>query len=110
MTLWAEVRHLHLAEHEPKKEIARRLKLDVKDGTAGHQPDDPAGAGVAAAGVAAAAEQAGPVAEADARRRQGASLHSAPRFAGLTALTPAVHTVLAGPARQPGNAQRRARM
>ena len=28
-----------------------------------------------------------------------------PRFAGLTALTPAARTVLAGPARQPGDAQ-----
>ena len=30
MTQWAEVRHLHLVEDVPKKEIARRLKLDVK--------------------------------------------------------------------------------
>ena len=30
MTQWAEVRHLHLVEEVPKKEIARRLKLDVK--------------------------------------------------------------------------------
>ena len=30
MTQWAEVRHLHLVERVPKKEIARRLKLDVK--------------------------------------------------------------------------------
>ena len=30
MTQWAEVRHLHLVEGVPKKEIARRLKLDVK--------------------------------------------------------------------------------
>ena len=30
MTLWAEVRHLHLVEDVPKREIARRLKLDVK--------------------------------------------------------------------------------
>ena len=35
--------------------------------------------------------------------RRVASLH--PRFAGLTALTPAARTVLAGPARQPGDAQ-----
>ena len=30
MTRWAEVRHLHLVEGVPKKEIARRLKLDAK--------------------------------------------------------------------------------
>ena len=30
MTQWAEVRHLHLVEDVPKREIARRLKLDVK--------------------------------------------------------------------------------
>ena len=30
MFQWAQVRHLHLAEGVPKKEIARRLKLDVK--------------------------------------------------------------------------------
>ena len=30
MSQWAEVRHLHLVEGVPKKEIARRLKLDVK--------------------------------------------------------------------------------
>ena len=30
MTQWAEVRHLHLVGGVPKKEIARRLKLDVK--------------------------------------------------------------------------------
>ena len=35
--------------------------------------------------------------------RRVASLR--PRFAGLTALTPAARTVLAGPARQPGDAQ-----
>ena len=32
MTQWAEVRHLHLVEGVPKKEIARRLKLAVKTG------------------------------------------------------------------------------
>ena len=30
MSQWAEVRHLHLVEKVPKKEIARRLRLDVK--------------------------------------------------------------------------------
>ena len=30
MSQWAEVRHLHVVEDVPKKEIARRLKLDVK--------------------------------------------------------------------------------
>ena len=30
MSQWAEVRHLHLVEGVPKKEIAQRLKLDVK--------------------------------------------------------------------------------
>ena len=30
MSQWAEIRHLHLVEGVPKKEIARRLKLDVK--------------------------------------------------------------------------------
>ncbi len=35
--------------------------------------------------------------------RRVASLR--PRFAGLTALTPAARTVPGGPARQPGNAQ-----
>ena len=30
MSQWAEIRHLHLVEGVPKKEIARRLRLDVK--------------------------------------------------------------------------------
>ena len=30
MSRWAEIRHLHLVEGAPKKEIARRLQLDVK--------------------------------------------------------------------------------
>ena len=30
MSQWAEIRHLHLVEGVPKKEIARRLQLDVK--------------------------------------------------------------------------------
>ncbi|MDD9982362.1 MAG: hypothetical protein OXU81_13565, partial [Gammaproteobacteria bacterium] len=30
LTQWAEARHLHLAEDVRKREIARRLKLDVK--------------------------------------------------------------------------------
>ena len=30
MSQWAEIRHLHLVEGVPKKELARRLKLDVK--------------------------------------------------------------------------------
>ena len=30
MSQWAEIRHLHLVEKVPKKEIARRLKLNVK--------------------------------------------------------------------------------
>ena len=30
MSQWAEIRHLHLVEGVPKKEIARRLHLDVK--------------------------------------------------------------------------------
>ena len=30
MSEWAEIRHLHLVEGVPKKEVARRLKLDVK--------------------------------------------------------------------------------
>ena len=30
MSQWAEVRHLHVVEGVPKKEIARRFKLDVK--------------------------------------------------------------------------------
>ena len=30
MTQWAEIRHLHLVDGVPKKEVARRLKLDVK--------------------------------------------------------------------------------
>ena len=30
MSQWAEIRHMHLAEGVPKKEIARRLALDVK--------------------------------------------------------------------------------
>ena len=28
MSQWAEIRHLHLVESVPKKEIARRLKLE----------------------------------------------------------------------------------
>ena len=55
MTQWAEVRHLHLVEDVPKKEIARRLKLDVKTGAAGHRPVDPAGEGD---GVAVVRERA----------------------------------------------------
>ena len=30
MSQWAEIRHLHLVEGMAKKEIARRLQLDVK--------------------------------------------------------------------------------
>ena len=30
MSQWAEIRHRHLVEGVPKKEIARRLQLDVK--------------------------------------------------------------------------------
>ena len=30
MSQWAEIRHMHLVDGVPKKEIARRLKLDVK--------------------------------------------------------------------------------
>ena len=30
MSQWAEIRHLHLVEGVPKKEIARRVQLDVK--------------------------------------------------------------------------------
>ena len=30
MSQWAEIRHFHLVERVPKKEIARRLKVDVK--------------------------------------------------------------------------------
>ena len=30
MSQWAEIRHLHLVDGVPKKEIARRLKLDIK--------------------------------------------------------------------------------
>ena len=30
MSQWAEIRHMHLVEGVPKKEIARRLLLDVK--------------------------------------------------------------------------------
>ena len=30
MSQWAEIRHLHLVDGVPKKEIAPRLKLDVK--------------------------------------------------------------------------------
>ena len=30
MFQWAQIRHMHLVEGVPKKEVARRLKLDVK--------------------------------------------------------------------------------
>ena len=30
MSQWAEIRHLHLEEGVSKKEIARRLQLDIK--------------------------------------------------------------------------------
>ncbi len=30
MSQWAEIRHMHLVEGVPKKEVARRLTLDVK--------------------------------------------------------------------------------
>ena len=30
MSQWAEIRHLHLVERVPNKEIARRLRVDVK--------------------------------------------------------------------------------
>ena len=33
MSQWAEIRHLHLVDGVPKKEIARRLKLDVRRAT-----------------------------------------------------------------------------
>ena len=55
MTQWAEVRHLHLVEDVPKKEIARRLKLDVKTVRRAIGRSNPAGAG-----VGGAAEQPGP--------------------------------------------------
>ena len=50
MSQWAEVRHLHLVEGVPKKEIARRLQLDVKTVRRAVDPADAAGAGVGAAG------------------------------------------------------------
>ena len=31
MSQWTEIRHLHPVEGVPKKEIARRLQLDVKN-------------------------------------------------------------------------------
>lgn len=30
MSQWAEIRHMYLTDHIPKKEIARRLGVDVK--------------------------------------------------------------------------------
>ena len=60
MSQWAEIRHLHLVERVPKKEIARRLKVDVKTVRRAIRPVDAAGAG-----VAATARQPGPVAGPD---------------------------------------------
>ena len=30
MSQWAEIRHMYLTDHVPKKQIARRLGVDVK--------------------------------------------------------------------------------
>ena len=49
MFQWTDIRHLHLVDGVPKKEITRRLKLDSQDGAAAHRAIDAAGAGVAAA-------------------------------------------------------------
>ena len=60
MSQWAEIRHLHLVEGVPKKEIARRLQLGRQDGAPRRGPADAAGASVAAADL-----QPGPVAGPD---------------------------------------------
>ena len=60
MSQWAEIRHLHLVEGVAKKEIARRLQLDVKTVAPGRGPADATGADLGATG-----EQLGPVAGAD---------------------------------------------
>ena len=60
MSQWAEIRHLHLVERVPKKEIARRLKLDVKTVRRAISRSTPPGAG-----VGATAGDPGPVAGAD---------------------------------------------
>ena len=60
MTQWAEIRHLHLVEGVSKKQIARRLQLDIKTvRRAVEQPTPPVRA------VLAAGAQPGPVAGAD---------------------------------------------
>ena len=53
MSQWAEVRHLHLVEGVPKKEIAP-VEVGRQDGPAGHRP------AFAGARVAAAGQESGP--------------------------------------------------
>ena len=48
MSQWAEIRHLHLVEGVPKKEIARRLQLNIK--TVRRTVDPPAPPGRVSAG------------------------------------------------------------
>ena len=60
MTQWAEIRHLHLVDGVPKKEIARQLKLDVKTVRRAIGRSTPP-----VRVSPAAAQRPGPVAEAD---------------------------------------------
>ena len=78
MSQWAEIRHLHLVEGVPKKEIARRLQSGRQDGAPRRGPADAAGAGVATAVL-----QPGPVAGPDAAavRRAGWRTTRSPRAA-----------------------------
>ena len=60
MSQWAEIRHQHLVEGVSKKQIARRLQLDIKTvRRAVEQPTPPVRAS------SAAGAQPGPVAGAD---------------------------------------------
>ena len=60
MSQWTEVRHLHLVEGVAKKQIARRLQLDIKTVRRALAQPRPLVRGVVAAGA-----QPGPVAGAD---------------------------------------------
>ena len=69
MSQWAEIRHQHLVEGVAKKQIARRLQLDIKTvRRAVEQPTPPV------AGVVAAGAQPGPVAGADGGAHHGQEL------------------------------------
>ena len=98
MTQWAEIRHLHLVEGVSKKQIARRLQLDIKTvRRALEQPTPPArassprvrrpgpvaGADRAVAGPGPAVDGEADSAAAVAAGRAGRRAHGAPVCGGV---------------------------